>query len=79
MRLTDGKGADAALDSSRRRRHRAKRSKSVAAGGRVIHMGYPGGDGHLTVNALTLIRSALGAGEIDEHRSGFNHLYFQPP
>ena len=75
MRLTDGKGADAALDSIGGD-ITGEALKSVAAGGRVIHMGYPGGTG-LTVNALTLIWSALGAGG-STSIEGFN-IYFQPP
>ncbi len=49
--------------------------KSVAPGGRVINMGYTGGT-DLTVNSLTLIWSALGAGG-STSVEGFN-IYFQP-
>jgi NADPH:quinone reductase-like Zn-dependent oxidoreductase len=75
MRLTDGKGVDAALDSIGGD-ITGEALMSVAPGGRVIQMGYPGGTG-LTVNSLTLIWSALGAGG-STSIEGFN-IYFQPP
>ncbi len=50
--------------------------KSVAPGGRVIHLGYTGGT-DLNVNSLTLIWSVLGAGG-STSVEGFN-IYFQPP
>lgn len=75
MRLTDGKGVDVALDSVGGA-ITGEALKSLAAGGRVIHMGYPGGT-DLNVNSLTLIWSALGAGGSTSVH-GFN-IYFQPP
>ena len=75
MRLTDGKGTDVALDSIGGD-ITGEALLSVAPGGRVIQMGYPGGTG-LTVNSLTLIWSALGAGG-STSIEGFN-IYFQPP
>ena len=53
MRLTDGKGADAALTRSVAR-SRARRSASVAPGGRLIRRcGYPAGDGTWRSTSLT--------------------------
>lgn len=75
MRLTDGKGTDVALDSIGGD-ITGEALLSVAPGGRVVQMGYPGGTG-LTVNSLTLIWSALGAGG-STSIEGFN-IYFQPP
>ena len=75
MRLTDGKGADAALDSIGGA-ITGEALKAVAPGGRVIQMGYPGGT-DLNVNSLTLIWSALGTGG-STSVEGFN-IYFQPP
>ena len=74
MRLTDGKGVEAALDSIGGS-ITGEALKSLAPGGRVINMGYPGGT-ELTVNSLTLIWSALGAGG-STSVEGFN-IYFQP-
>jgi NADPH2:quinone reductase len=75
MRLTDGKGADVALDSIGGS-ITGEALKSVAPGGRVVHMGYTAGT-DLPVNSLTLIWSALGAGG-STSLEGFN-IYFQPP
>jgi NADPH2:quinone reductase len=75
MRLTDGKGADVALDSIGGS-ITGEALKSVAPGGRVINLGYTGGT-DLNVNSLTLIWSALGAGG-STSVEGFN-IYFQPP
>jgi NADPH2:quinone reductase len=75
MRLTDGKGADVALDSIGGA-ITGEALKSVAPGGRVINLGYTGGT-DLNVNSLTLIWSALGAGG-STSVEGFN-IYFQPP
>ncbi len=75
MRLTDGKGADVALDSIGGS-ITGEALKSLSPGGRVVQMGYPGGT-DLTVNSLTLIWSALGAGG-STSVEGFN-VYFQPP
>jgi NADPH:quinone reductase len=75
MRLTDGKGVDAALDSIGGS-ITGEALKSVSPGGRVINMGYPAGT-DLTVSSLTLIWSALGAGG-STSIEGFN-IYFQPP
>jgi NADPH:quinone reductase len=74
MRLTDGKGVDAVLDSIGGS-ITGEALKSVAPGGRVINMGYPAGT-DLTVSSLTLIWSALGAGG-STSVEGFN-IYFQP-
>jgi len=74
MRLTDGKGVDVALDSIGGS-ITGEALKSVAPGGRVINLGYPAGT-DLTVNSLTLIWSALGAGG-STSLEGFN-IYFQP-
>lgn len=75
MRLTDGKGVDVALDSIGGS-ITGEALKSVSPGGRGVQMGYPGGT-DLTVNSLTLIWSALGAGG-STSVEGFN-IYFQPP
>ena len=75
MRLTDRKGVDVALDSVGGD-ITGEALKSVAPGGRVIQMGYPGGT-NLQVNSLTLIWSALGVGASTSVH-GFN-IYFQPP
>jgi NADPH:quinone reductase len=74
MRLTDGKGVDMALDSIGGG-ITGEALKSLSPGGRVIMMGYPGGT-DLTVNALTLIWSALGVNG-STSVEGFN-IYFQP-
>lgn len=74
MRLTDGKGADVALDSIGGS-ITGEALKSVAPGGRVINLGYTGGT-DLNVSSLTLIWSALGAGG-STSVEGFN-IYFQP-
>jgi NADPH:quinone reductase len=74
MRLTDGKGADVALDSIGGA-ITGEALKSVAPRGRVVQMGYPAGT-DLVVNSLTLIWSALGAGG-STSLEGFN-IYFQP-
>ena len=75
MRLTDGKGVDVALDSIGGDDHR--RGAEVGRARRPGHPdGLPGGTG-LTVNSLTLIWSALGAGG-STSIEGFN-IYFQPP
>ena len=75
MRLTDGKGVEVALDSVGGD-ITGEALKSVSPGGRVIHMGYPGGTS-LHVDSLTLIWSALGVGASTSVH-GFN-IYFQPP
>ncbi len=75
MRLTGGKGVDVALDSIGGP-ITGEALKSLSPGGRVVQMGYPGGT-DLTVNSLTLIWSALGAGG-STSVEGFN-IYFQPP
>jgi NADPH:quinone reductase-like Zn-dependent oxidoreductase len=75
MRLTDGKGVDVALDSIGGS-ITGEALKSVVPGGRVINMGYPGGT-TLTIDSLTLIWSAQGAGGSTSVH-GFN-IYFQPP
>ena len=75
MRLTGGKGVDAALDSIGGP-ITGEALKSLSPGGRVVQMGYPGGT-DLTVSSLTLIWNALGAGG-STSIEGFN-IYFQPP
>ncbi len=75
MRLTGGKGVDAALDTIGGS-ITGESLRSLAPGGRVVQMGYPGGT-DLVVNSLTLIWSALGAGG-STSVEGFN-IYFQPP
>ena len=75
MRLTDGEGVDAALDSIGGD-ITGEALKSVRPGGRVIHMGYPGGT-DLNLNSLTLIWSSKGSGATTSIE-GFN-MYFQPP
>lgn len=74
MRLTEGKGVDAVLDSVGGP-ITAESMKSLAPGGRVVHMGYPGGT-NLTSDSMTLIWGPAGAGSTS--LEGFN-IYFQPP
>jgi NADPH2:quinone reductase len=75
MRLTNGKGVDVAIDSIGGD-ITGEALKSVVPGGRVLNMGYPGGTS-LTIDSLTLIWSAQGAGGSTSVQ-GFN-IYFQPP
>ena len=74
MRLTDGRGVDVALDSVGGV-VTGEALKSLAPGGRVVHMGYPAGT-DLTLNSLTLIWGPAGVGSTSIE--GFN-IYFQPP
>lgn len=74
MRLTNGAGVDVALDSVGGA-ITGEALKSLAPGGRVVHMGYPAGT-DLTVNSLTLIWGPAGTGSTSI--GGFN-IYFQPP
>jgi NADPH2:quinone reductase len=69
MRLTGGKGVEVALDSIGGA-ITGEALKSLAAGGRVVQMGYPGGTA-LTVDSVTLIWKPASI-------HGFN-MYFQPP
>ena len=71
MRLTDGKGADVALDSIGGA-ITGEALKSVAPGGRVIQMGYTGGT-DLNVSSLTLDLECAGSRWVDERR-GVQHL-----
>lgn len=69
MRLTGGKGVEVALDSIGGA-ITGEAVRSLAAGGRVVQMGYPGGTA-LTVDSVTLIWKPASI-------HGFN-MYFQPP
>jgi NADPH2:quinone reductase len=69
MRLTGDKGVDVALDSIGGA-ITGEAVKSLAAGGRVVQMGYPGGTA-LTVDSVTLIWKPASI-------HGFN-MYFQSP
>jgi NADPH:quinone reductase-like Zn-dependent oxidoreductase len=73
MRLTDGKGADAALDSIGGA-ITGEALKALGPGGRLVHMGYPAGT-TLEIDSLALI---WGPGTGSRSIHGFN-MYFQPP
>jgi NADPH:quinone reductase-like Zn-dependent oxidoreductase len=73
MRLTDGKGVEAVLDSIGGD-ITGEALKSLAPGGRVVQMGYTGGTA-LAVDSITLI---WGPGTGSTSVVGFN-IYFQPP
>jgi NADPH2:quinone reductase len=69
MRLTDGKGVEVALDSIGGD-ITGQALDSLASGGKVVHMGYPGGTS-LTVDSMAFIWKPASI-------HGFN-MYFQPP
>jgi NADPH2:quinone reductase len=72
-RLTDGKGVEVALDSIGGS-ITGEAVKSLAPGGRVVHMGYPAGT-DLHIDSISLI---WGPGTGTTSVQGFN-MYFQPP
>lgn len=73
MRLTDGQGVEAALDSVGGA-VTGEALKSLAPGGKLVHMGYPAGT-DLTVSSMALIWGNQGTGSTSIH--GFN-IYFLP-
>lgn len=73
MRLTDGKGVEAALDSVGGS-ITGECLKSLAPGGKVVHIGYPAGT-DLNVSSMALIWGNHGTGSTSIH--GFN-IYLLP-